>query len=233
MLQSLSGFFAKVKKHGLFFSVLIAMVLFYFTCDWMNYPIDQANRWLAGILNMPDRVKPLLAVFVAVFLVWLLAYFATFLLRRIGHSLTHHWKKNSKLSIVTNVMTIGLVLFIWSVPSLEHWLGTGPVSAFRSWLWLALLSYLSVQQYETATRDAANSGKFMIDNGLSLLAFIFAIVIFVLSAVSPPWRMTADEKMLMLQCLAFSSVEFVFGVLFAMRIASAGKERVETERAST
>jgi hypothetical protein len=102
----------------------------------------------------------------------------------------------------------------------------GPVGMLwlKNWFWVVLLIYLAIQLWGTLIRDSTQLAKFLIDNGLAIGGIVVAAIIMTSTGF---WYFPPEEKMLMIQFLCFSLVDLVFGLLFGLRIAFAGKEREE------
>jgi predicted MFS family arabinose efflux permease len=85
---------------------------------------------------------------------------------------------------------------------------------------------MSIQFWETANRSSTDRAGFFQDNGMALLGVIVGFIYLAL-LVTKALRMSQDQILLLLQCLGWGGLDFVFGVLISQRIAASAKEREE------
>ena len=134
-------------------------------------------------------------------------------------------KKRNVLRDMAVWASILMILFITAVPYLHLIDRSGAgMASIRDWFYVAVYFYLTIETFETANRQSNDMASFIADNVLALAGFIWGIVEFVL------WRTTwtYDQWQLMFQSTLALGFDFAFGIILALRIAFAGKEREET-----
>jgi len=106
------------------------------------------------------------------------------------------------------------------------------VAYLKEWLFLAMAVYIIIEFDETARRRSNDMAGIFKDNGLAFAALILGILTFAALWMLPKYKLTPDQFHIMLQCTIWVGVDFVYGLVFALRIAFAGKEREEDRPSS-
>jgi hypothetical protein len=114
-----------------------------------------------------------------------------------------------------------LIPFTGGVDPTGAWIHT-----LNQWMFVVFIVYMSIQFWETANRSSTDRAGFFQDNGMALLGVIVGFIYLAL-LVTKALRMSQDQILLLLQCLGWGGLDFVFGVLISQRIAASAKEREE------
>ncbi len=126
------------------------------------------------------------------------------------------------------VLFIVFMLVIAFSPYLSFSIAGGRFTAYiKEWLFLVMAAFIVIQFDETARRRSNDMAGFFKDNTLAFAALLVGILVFAALWMLPRYTLTPDQFHIMLQCTVWASVDFVFGLVFALRIAFAGKEREE------
>ena len=102
-------------------------------------------------------------------------------------------------------------------------------------IWIAILmsfplgAFIAIEFLETNNRDITDEAGFLADNGLAILAVIIGVLTLGLWIfhVSGYGDMTLIQLIIEFACLFFAAIDLTFGLLFSLRIAGSGKQRVE------
>lgn len=140
---------------------------------------------------------------------------------------TSEWNVEDVASLVSWVTTGILIVFMLGIgfPVFKYVIGDGGMGWLAKFMWLPLLIYFNIQLWGTSTRESTDMGQWFIDNLLALVASFSGLFLLLL----PGFRdLGANEKLILMQCTAFSLSDLLWGLLFSQRIAFAGKERGET-----
>ena len=121
------------------------------------------------------------------------------------------------------VATLILIGFMASLLFLRNVIGDAAMQWLYQWLWLFLLVNLHLQLWGTFQRDSEDFGKFLWDNFLALVGIVLGLGLMIFSKWF--WSYPKEEWWMMFQSVAFGLFDFMWGILFALRIGVAGKER--------
>lgn len=135
------------------------------------------------------------------------------------------WEVETVAAVVSWVTTGLLIVFMLGTLVFRYMLGDAAMGWLARFTWLPLLIYFNIQLWGTSTRESTDIGQWFLDNLLALIASFVGLLMLVL----PRFRdLGPEEKLILMQCTAFSFSDLLWGLLFSQRIAFAGKERGET-----
>ena len=134
----------------------------------------------------------------------------------------HHTRR--ELARWSSVM---LIIFMFLIPFLGKIDLSGTIIHFlKEWLFIVFIGYMSIQFWETANRSSNDAGGFFEDNGIALIAVLVGFGLFIL-LFTQTVQMGEDQIHILLQCLGWGGLDFVFGVVISRSIAASAKERDE------
>ena len=221
----MQNFLSALRKCWEYCTYLATVVALYFVFEWFSDPLWQMGDHLAAVSRLKENTR---AVFDTVFVIIMLLSIPigmVYLFRSLLAGIKHKLQQASRLSLTSSGLTVFLILFQFALVSMRRVVCDATMEWLAQWAWLGLLLYLNIEFAETSSRDSANTGGYLIDNGLAFIGFCSFILIYLLNRLSAPWKLSAEELSILYQCAAFGLTDFLWGLLFSQRIAAAGKDR--------
>lgn len=138
-------------------------------------------------------------------------------------------RRKRKLQRISFWSTVTLIVLEFATALfLRDIVGDAAMVWLAEWIWLVLAVYLAIEFLDVADRDSTDWWGFAADNAAAFVGVVLTIVLLLLHYVEQRGFVLLNQEWhIMLKCLVFGAIDLGVGLILALRIAFAGKEREE------